>query len=117
MQLRRCGESPGRGTDDVDRTVRGGRSSLEPRTAPSGDAADHIVALARAGPMGRTARPHPANRANPYTDCAMGLLIPVAHNRIIFIAIDFVSGRTPSNIRGRKTAPCGWIDRYLGRNL
>jgi hypothetical protein len=53
----------------------------------------------------------------PYTDCAMGLLIPVAHNRIIFIEIDFVSGRAPSNIRGRKTAPCGWIDRYLGRNL
>jgi hypothetical protein len=65
MQLRRCGGRSGRGTDDVDRTVRGGRSSLEPRTAPSGDAADHIVALVRAGPMGRTARPHPANRADP----------------------------------------------------
>jgi hypothetical protein len=53
----------------------------------------------------------------PYTDCAMGLLIPVAHNRIIFIEIDFVSGRTPSNIPGRETAPYGWIDRYLSRNL
>jgi hypothetical protein len=27
----------------------------------------------------------------------------------------FVSGRSPSNIPGRKTAPYGWIDRYLRR--
>ena len=27
----------------------------------------------------------------------------------------FVSGRTPSNIPGRKTAPYGWIDGYLRR--
>jgi hypothetical protein len=43
MQLRRCGESSGRGTDDADRTVSGGR-----RASP-GSAADPIAALAMAG--------------------------------------------------------------------
>jgi hypothetical protein len=70
-----------------------------------------------AGPMDRAQSAAFAHPHTPYTDCAMGLLIPVAHNRIIFIEIDFVSGRTPSNIPARETAPYGWIDRYLSRNL
>jgi hypothetical protein len=84
-----------------------------------GDGADHIapLVLAGAGPMAGSADRHACCPGTPYTDCAMGLLIPVAHNRIIFIEIDFVSGRTPSNIPGRETAPYGWIDRYLSRNL
>jgi hypothetical protein len=43
--------------------------SLEPSAAPSpGAAANHVVALAPAGPMGRTRRPHPANRVDPPYD-------------------------------------------------
>jgi hypothetical protein len=36
--------------------------------------------------------------------------MPVARNLIRFSRSQFVSGRTPSNIAGRETAPYGWID-------
>jgi hypothetical protein len=43
--------------------------------------------------------------------------MPAARNWTKFIEIAFVSGRTAPNIAGQETAPYGWIDGYLSRNL
>jgi Helix-turn-helix domain of resolvase len=61
-----------------------------------------------AGRIQRTGRPLYGSRERDLLDSA-------AHNLIRFIEIAFISSRTPSNITGRETAPCGWIDEYLRR--
>src|SRR4051812_23661019 len=76
MQPRRCGESPGRGTDDAEQTVVvGSASTVQSRIArsrtvmtPAGSAADHVVTLAEAGPMGWQHRSRPAGRGDPPYD-------------------------------------------------
>src|SRR4051812_37764236 len=97
MQLRRGGASPGRRTDDADRTVSGGRSSR--RTPPArvggwshrgaGGGADHFAPLAMAervplppAPIATQRTPEP-----PLWSARARLLMPVAHNRIKFIEI------------------------------
>ena len=82
-------------------------------------AADHIVALAltEAGPMGRTARPHPANPHTPYTNRVMGLLIPVARNWIKFIAITIPSRQNWPDIPCPETPPSSLNDGYPAEDL
>jgi hypothetical protein len=54
--------------------------------------------------------PHP-----PYGARGRDSLCLSPATRSDFSRLQFAPGRTPSNIRGRKTAPYGWIDGYLRR--
>jgi hypothetical protein len=105
MQLRRCGESSGRGTDDVERpVVIGSASTVQSRVersrtvmAPAGSAAGHVVALALTTsrrwrwpervpwPAAPVASSGPGDP--PIRIARAGLLDLAAHNLIRFIAI------------------------------
>ena len=53
----------------------------------------------------------------PYTDRAMGLLMPVARNRSRFIQIAIRLRPSASNIPIPETAPSSLNDRYPAENL
>src|SRR3954447_8701017 len=80
-------------------------------------AAGHIVAVALAGPLAGGADRLQRTGGTPLMTRALGLLEPVARNRIRFFEIaQFGSGRTGQVFAAQETAPSSLNDGYPAGN-